>query len=132
MSIRKSFTLLLATTALLGSSLLVAAPAYARGGDGVRKSVTCSRGSIATLKLKASNGAIETEFEVDSNRVGQRWSASLTDNGVVVFNGARTTVAPSGSFTVEKRIPNRAGVDHVVGRAHFAGTGETCAVALSF
>ena len=32
-------------------------------------------------------------------------------------SGRRTTVAPSGSFSVEKRIPNRSGVDRITGRA---------------
>ncbi|MDQ1520410.1 MAG: hypothetical protein QOI55_1483 [Actinomycetota bacterium] len=127
---RQSFTRLVATTGIVASSVLLAAPAYARGGD-VRKSVTCSRGSIATLKLAPRDGAIETEFEVDSNVVGQRWSTRISDNGTVVFSGARTTVAPSGSFTIEKRIPNRPGTDRVVGRATYAGTGESCTVSLS-
>jgi hypothetical protein len=127
---RRAFTSLVASTGVLAASLFVATPAFARDGD-VRKSVRCSNGSIAKLKLAPRDGAIETEFEVDSNRVGQRWSVRITDNGSAVLTGTRRTVAPSGSFSVHRRIANRAGTDRIVARASFAGTGETCRVAAS-
>jgi hypothetical protein len=128
---RQSFTRLIATTGIVASSMLVVAlPAHARDGD-VRKTVTCSRGSVAKLKLAPRDGRIETEFEVDSNRVGQKWATRITDNGAVVFSGARTTAAPSGSFSVRTRIANKAGADRVTARASFAGTGESCAVTLA-
>jgi hypothetical protein len=50
----------------------------------------------------------------------------MTDNGTQVFAGTRTTVAPSGSFSVSRHIANRAGTDTIVARASNAKTGETC------
>jgi hypothetical protein len=47
-------------------------------------------------------------------------------NGVVVFNGSRRTVAPSGSFRVERRIPDRSGTDTLVAVASNAATGQRC------
>jgi hypothetical protein len=44
----------------------------------------------------------------------------------VVFKGARKTVAPSGSFTVEGRTANRSGKDAFVAKATNPATGETC------
>jgi hypothetical protein len=108
---------------LAGALGVGAAPAHAKDGD-VRRSGTCSAGATWKLKLAPRDGAIETEFEVDSNRDGQTWSVRMTDNGVLVFSGTRTTAPPSGSFTVRKRIPDRAGTDSVVAVAKF--NGQTC------
>ena len=103
----------------------VAAPAYAKDGRVVKRGA-CSSSSVWKLSVGPDSGAIETEFEVDSNRVGQNWNVVITDNGVRVFAGSRTTTAPSGSFTVARRIPNRSGIDHIVASAKNPATGETC------
>src|SRR5689334_8449440 len=95
---------------------LAASPASARSAR-VERRGTCSRGSEWKVKLGLDGSAVETEFEVDGNRVGQTWNVAITDNGVRVFSGSRTTTAPSGSFTVSRRIPNRAGTDNVVASA---------------
>ena len=115
------------TTLALGASLAltIAAPAQAKGVD-VRANGTCSRASTSKIRLRPDNGRIETEFEVDQNRVGQHWNVSIADNGVVVARTAATTVAPSGSFTVRRLLANRAGTDHVVARASNPVTGESC------
>jgi hypothetical protein len=111
-------TALAATTVSLGS-----APAFAKDGGGsgggggdVRASSACTTGVI-TLKAKHDDGLIEVEAEIDTNRNGQVWSVNLSDNGVTAFSGTRTTAAPSGSFELEKRIANKAGVDKITVRA---------------
>ena len=71
------------------------------GGNVTRthaKSGTCSAASQSKLKVKADNGRLETEFEVDQNRVGKRWRVTFKRNGSTVFRSIRTTQAPSGSF----------------------------------
>lgn len=105
-----------------------ATAAQARSDDVIRRG-TCSAGATWKLKLGPRDGRIETEFEVDSNRVGQAWSVTLTQNGATVFHGTRTTAAPSGSFQVRKVLPNGAGTDTIVGTASFAG--QTCRGAAS-
>lgn len=101
--------------------------AAASGGDrAVERSGACTAGATWKLKAKHDDNLIEVEFEVDSNRVGQTWSVRLTDNGVVVFNGSRRTLAPSGSFSVERRIADRAGSDTLVAVASNAATGQRC------
>jgi len=72
---------------------------------------------VIKLKAKHDDGRIEVEAEVDTNRKGQTWSVQLRDNGHTVFKGKRTTHAPSGSFSIEKRIANRAGKDTITVRA---------------
>ena len=48
------------------------------------------------------------------------------DNGVRVVAMQRTTAPPSGSFRVERRIPNRADADHLVARARDLNSGQLC------
>jgi hypothetical protein len=99
------------------------------GGGGisdVRTAGACSAGSTWKAKAKPDDGRIQLEIEIDSNRVGQTWAVGITDNGTAIFTGNRVTRAPSGSFSVELRTANRAGVDHFIGTARNAGTGEIC------
>ncbi|MGS0685126.1 hypothetical protein ACVBEQ_08250 [Nakamurella sp. GG22] len=104
-----------------------AGPALAQGGSGdVRASGQCSAASTWKLKAKPDDGRLQIEMEVDSNRVGQKWAVSLTDNTVRIFAGNRVTTAPSGSFSVELRAANRAGSDRIVGTARNTVTGERC------
>jgi hypothetical protein len=115
------------TLAVGTGALAVAGPVSASGGDrGVERQGACSAGAVWELKAKHDDGLIEVEFEVDSNRVGQLWRVRLVDNGVVVFRGTRRTVAPSGSFSVERRIADRAGTDTIRGVARHLATGQRC------
>lgn len=130
---RTTLTTRLTATAL-GAVLLLgaagAAPAAAKSGD-VRVAGRCTARTTSKLKVKHDDGRIEAELEVDSNRNGQRWNVRLTDQGVLVFAGAATTKAPSGSFEVERRIPNRAGTDVIRATATNPATGETCTATAS-
>ena len=113
---------LVATIAALGA----AAPAHASGGGddhgrhgGGNKAVTSSvkcGGGVLKLKAKHDDARIEVEAEVDTNRNGQRWSVRLVDNGHTVWRGKRITHAPSGSFSIEKRIADRRGKDVITVR----------------
>ena len=119
-------------TLSIGTLMVLAAPGIANAkGPGVTAKGKCSRASTSQIKIKADNGRIETEFEVDQNRVGQKWNVAIIDNGVVVARTTATTTAPSGSFTVHRLIPNRAGTDRVTGFAKNVATGETCAATAS-
>jgi hypothetical protein len=122
---------LFASSALVGAltvgALAVPAVTFASGGGaGVRSTGTCTVHSTAKLKAKHDNGRIEVEFEVDQNRNRRLWNVTVSDNGHRVFTGSRTTVAPSGSFSLTVRIPNRAGADAIVARAVNATSGEVC------
>ena len=103
-----------AATALVATP----APAFAKGGGAgvIRASSACSTG-IIKLKAKHDDGRIEVEVEVDTNRRGQVWSLTLQDNGATVWRGSRTTMAPSGSFSVGRHIANQAGTDVITVRA---------------
>ena len=130
------------TRILTVAAATVTAAAIAVGGTGtasaksgrqgdVRTSGHCSAASVWKMKAKADDGRIQLEMEVDSNKVGQAWSVGITDNTVKIFTGSRRTLAPSGSFSAELRAANRTGVDHFVGTARNAGTGEVCVAKVS-
>jgi hypothetical protein len=109
----------------LALGTFTAVPAHAKNVK-VKKQGTCSQGSHWKLVVSHDGGVIETEFEVDTNRVGRKWNVTITDNGARVFTGARVTKAPSGSFTVARRPADRSGLDHIVATAKAVKTGETC------
>jgi hypothetical protein len=125
---KKSFTRVAgALTITAGLAFAITVPAQASGGGGgVQHTGQCSAGSIWTLKAKADDAQIEAEAEVDSNVVGQVWKWKISDNGTVAAKGTSTTTGPSGSFTVNRLVPNQAGADKFVLKASNAASGETC------
>jgi hypothetical protein len=122
----------LAAIAVTGALVATAAPMAMAKGAEVRKSGACSAGATWKLKAKKDDGRLEVELEVDSNRVGQAWRVRVKDNGVLVYSGTRRTVAPSGSFEVERRIANRAGSDTITATATHAASGQTCSARIVF
>lgn len=102
----------------LTAGVAAASPASAKGkARVVQSSGVCSNGAHWKLKAKADDSRLEVEFEVDTNRNGQRWAVKLRDNGATVYSGTRTTGAPSGSFSLERLIANRAGADVITATA---------------
>ena len=98
--------------AAVAALLLTLAPsALARGGkddDRIVKRGACTASSTWKLKAKSDDGRIDTEFEVDQNRVGKRWRVTLVRKGSTVFRGVRTTVAPE--WIVRAAPPARGGI----------------------
>jgi hypothetical protein len=122
--------LVLALSVPLSATAASAASGQSKGG-GVSATGSCSSAGTWKLKAKHDNARIEVEAEVDTNKVGQTWSWTLTDNAVKVASGTARTVAPSGSFTVNRLIANRAGTDRISLRASNAATGQVCSGTVS-
>jgi len=118
--------------AVLAASMLTglaaATPAAAKGGqdDRIVLRGSCSAAAEWKLKAKPDDGRLEIEWEVDSNRVGQRWSWRIAHDGTTLASGHRTTHAPSGSFSVERRIRDASGKHAITATARNARTGEVC------
>ena len=122
----------LALAALVAVVALTAAMPAAAGSDKeVTRVGSCSGSADWKLELDLDDGRIETEFEVDQNRNGQRWRVLLKRDGHRVFRGIRTTHAPSGSFEVERKVRNHAGRDRITARAVNLRTGQVCRAAAS-
>jgi hypothetical protein len=101
--------------------------AEARGGGAqVTRTGKCAPHTTWKLKLSKDNGRIETDFEVDQNRVGRDWKVTLKHNGNRFFRGIRTTQAPSGSFEVRKFTSNAPGSDRIVAKARNLRSGVLC------
>lgn len=123
---RKTFIGIATLVALLVALASTATAAGTKGDRGVIKRGKCSASSTWKLKAKSDDGRIETEFEVDQNRVGKRWRVTLVRNGSTVFTGIRTTRAPSGSFEVRRLLADPPGTTRIVAKARSLGSGETC------
>jgi hypothetical protein len=124
---------LIGIAALVALLAVTASTALASGGKGGRGVVVrgkCSAGSVWKLKAKSDDGRLETEFEVDQNRIGRRWRVTVAQNGARVFTGIRTTAAPSGSFSLHRLLAGSAS-NRIVATAKALRGGETCRATLS-
>jgi hypothetical protein len=95
------------------------------GNKTTRVTGRCTDGSTSKLKVKPDDGRLETEFEVDQNRNGVTWKVTLRRNGALAVKTHARTKAPSGSFSVERRLTNGAGSDRISARAT-SPSGEVC------
>lgn len=114
----------------LALALGAPAPALGRGGgdEDVRVTGTCGKRAESELRLRAEDGAIRVEFEVDANRPRESWRVVLVHERRVVWRGRARTRSGSGSFRVRRSVPDFAGVDQVTARASGPG-GNTCQAA---
>lgn len=105
--------------------VLAGAPAFAKDGEVIREG-NCAGATDWKVKVKPDDGRLEVEGEIDSNKNGQSWNWRIKHNGTVSASGTATTKAPSGSFSIERRMTNLAGTDTFVFRAKNPATGEIC------
>jgi hypothetical protein len=112
-------------------------PGDDRGGDRARQrrdetrvTGSCTGGSTAKLKAKPDDGRLEVESEVDQNRSGVRWKVRIRRDGELAVRTSAVTRAPSGSFSVERKIGDPAGSDRISARAT-SPSGEVCKAALT-
>lgn len=98
------------------------------GGGGNRPTVrvagTCGHGATSSLKLKADDGGIETEFEVHG-RSTATWRVVLVQDSRIAWRGHARTLGPSRSFSVERLLGDYPGPDQVTARA-VGPRGITC------
>jgi hypothetical protein len=96
------------------------------GGDRpeVRVAGSCGRGATSKLKLKADDGAIEAEFEVHG-RAGAKWRVVFVQENRIAWRGRARTVGASRSFSIERRLGDYPGPDHITARA-VGPRGITC------
>lgn len=121
---KKVLTVGLAAAFAVGA--LAAAPsALAKDGD-VIKEGNCSGGADWKLKLSEENGKIEVEYEIDQNKVGQKWRVTLKHDGERFYRQVKETKGASGSFEVRQVEPNRSGDDRFVGKAVNLSSDEEC------
>jgi hypothetical protein len=91
---------------------------------------SCTGDSTSKLKVKLRDGRWETEFEVDQNRDGVTWDVRLSHDSKLAVTTTKTTRAPSGSFSLERKLRNSAGDDTISARATSPG-GEVCTASVT-
>jgi hypothetical protein len=127
MSGRSRSLALLALTSIC-VALALPVPAAAGGDDGrdeVRREGTCTGRSETTLRLRADDGEIRIELEIETSRRESRWSLILLHERRIVFRG--TLRARDDSVRLRRRVPDWFGSDTVVARAT-GPRAETCRV----
>lgn len=116
--------------ATVAACCTVADGAAARGGSGggseVRVAGGCGTGATSKLRLRARDGGIRAQFEVDHNRSGAVWRVVLVQDRRVVWRGTARTRGASDAFEVERRLRDLPGADTVTARA-WGPRGVTCA-----
>jgi hypothetical protein len=126
MKTRTALAALTLSTLALPLAAMAPATASHAGGGAVRTHGGCDGPAVWHLKAKPDNGRIELEAEVDSNHVGQVWDWTIKHDGGTATKGSGTTRGASGSFTVKRRMSDKAGTDHFVFRAERRATGAVC------
>lgn len=130
-------SLVLAAASALGATAVIAAPAASASAD-VEKRGTCSAGARWEAEAEHDDGGIDVKLEVKSNRVGQSWRGTVSQDGARVHASTRTTVRDDdddNSYRAkaewELRRPNTGGSDRFVLRAVNQSTGEVCRAVLT-
>jgi len=111
--------------ALLGVILLLASPAHASGGGVVRRGA-CSGPSSWKLDVSYGDiGRLRVKLEIEGGAAGQDWHIFMSDNGIGIFSGTRTS-STGGYLEVRVRTADRSGSDAIKAAANNVVTGETC------
>jgi hypothetical protein len=124
----------LAIVAVVATGVPALTGSAAHAGDDddnrVERNGSCSNGARWKIKAKADDGRIEVEAEIDTNKAGQSWGWVLMHDGSVSARGTSRTNARSGSFEVERKTVNAAGVDSFQFRA--TRNGAVCVATVSY
>ena len=79
------------------------------------------------LRVRAEEGSIRVELEVETGRNRAAWSVVILHERRLVFRGALRTAPPSGSFELRRVVADWFGPDAIVARAT-GPAGETCRI----
>jgi hypothetical protein len=111
---------------LLAAALLLplAAAADDDPREEVRRPGTCTRSSDVELRLRAEDGRIRVDLEIETGRSGASWSIIVLHERRTAFRGAARTRS-NGSLELRRSIPDWYGRDTVVVRAS-GPRAETC------
>ena len=115
----------LAIVVLAAATIAVPSPASAGDGRIVRRG-TCTGPSGWKLDVRQEDGArLRVALEIEGGRSGQAWHIFLSDDGVGIFSGTRTS-GSGGYLEVRVRTTDRAGADAVKAAANNVASGESC------
>ena len=123
--VRKRPALRIAIAALISIAIAFPSPASAGGGRIVRRGA-CTGPSEWKLDVREEDGArLRVKLEIEGGRPGQDWHIFLSDNGVGIFSGTRTS-GSGGHLEVRVRTTDRSGADAIEAAANNVASGESC------
>ena len=82
----------------------------------MRVAGTCGKGATSTLRVRARDGGLETEFKVWA-RSSASWSVTLVHERQIAWRGHRRTAGTAHYFRFGYRLPDFSGADAVTARA---------------
>ena len=117
--------LLAAATASVGLSL----PAVASADDGgeVRKAGSCTGASSMNIRIRADDGKIHVELEIEGRRRGASWSVILLRERRIAFRGDIRARKGNREVRLRRSFDDWFGRDSIVVRAS-GPRAETCRV----
>lgn len=125
MTSRPPTALVLVVLASLLAALVAVAPAAADEDGDVRRTGTCTGRGEASLRLRADDGAILVELEIETDRRGSRWAVIILHERRIVFRGPLR--ARGDRVRLRRTVRDFYGSDAVVARAT-GPRAETCRV----
>ena len=95
------------------------------GRGDVRVAGSCSGKVTSKLRLRARDGAIELEFELEHSRSRALWRVAVVHERRVVWRGTRRASVAGAAFELDRRLADLAGTDAVTVTA-WGPSGATC------
>jgi hypothetical protein len=126
MSSGRFLRVLLAVGAVFAALALPATAAADDGDREVRKAGTCTGRSEASIRLRADDGRIRVEFEIDGSRAGA-WSVILVHDRRIAYRGRVQPRSSSRSVRLRRLVADWYGRDTITVRAS-GPRSETCRV----
>lgn len=126
MRLEGSGRMVLLVTVVMCAALTLPAVAAADEDDReVRRTVTCTGSSRATIRLRADDDDIRVEFEIATRSTTRTWRVVLLHERRVAFQGAMRPRSGGRSVRLRRTVANWFGRDTIVVRASGPAL-ETC------
>lgn len=116
-------------SAALAVCAALSAPAVASADDGreARKAVSCTASSRIEIRLRADDGKIRLELEIEARRPGAAWNVVLLRERRIAFRGVVRARSGSRQAKLRRTFDDWFGRDSFVIRAS-GPLAETCRV----
>ena len=95
------------------------------GRGDVNVAGSCGGSATSKLRLRARDGGLELEFELEHSRPRAPWRVAVVHERRVVWRGMRRASVTGAAFELARRLPDLPGTDAVTVTA-WGPSGETC------
>ncbi|MEA2550907.1 MAG: hypothetical protein QOE25_676 [Actinomycetota bacterium] len=122
---RKPWNARVVIAVVVAAALTTAVPAFADGNEVDRRGPCSGRSDWRLRVRREDDGHLRVRFEIEGGASGQEWHVFMSDNGIGIFSGTRTS-GSGGHVEVRIHLKDRPGPDAVKAAANDVVTGETC------